>query len=114
MVTINKFTTPLLSLIEGNVLALLYVVLLPKLKVIKIFLKVMRDSLVEFVRLGLYSLEIELLAQVVNLFAFLCIADVLMQSLLRVIMKYIQLKIRVTALFVTLSYKNFKELAILS
>ena len=68
-----KFATPLLSLlIEGNVLAPLYTAL----KIMKIFLKAMRDSSVEFGRLGLHSLEIELLAQIVNLFVSLCIADI--------------------------------------
>ena len=71
-----KFATLLLSFpIEGDVLAPLHVVLLSKLKVIRIFPIVIRDSPVEFGRLGLYSLEIESLAQAVNLFVSLYTAD---------------------------------------
>ena len=109
-----KFATLLLSLlIKGNILALLYIVLLPKRKVMRIFPIVMRDSLVEFGRLGLYSLEIELLAQVVNLFVSLCTTDTLTQSLLKVMMECIQLEIGVTTSFLTLQHKDFKELVIL-
>ena len=58
-----KFATPLLRLpIEGNVLAPLYVVLLLKLKIMRIFLIVIRNSPVEFGGLGLHSLEIAFLA----------------------------------------------------
>ena len=71
-----KFTTLLLSLLsEGNILGPLHIALLPKLKVIRIFLIVMRDSPVEFGGLELYSLEIESLAQAENLFASLCTAN---------------------------------------
>ena len=73
-----KFTASFLSLpIEDNILALLHIVLLLKLKIMKTFPKAIRDSLAEFGRLGLYSLEIELLAQVVNLFVFLHMDNIL-------------------------------------
>ena len=58
-------------------LALLCTVLPLKLKVMKIFSKAIKDSPVEFSGLGLYSLEIESLVQVVNLFVSLYTADIL-------------------------------------
>ena len=64
-----KFAAPLLSLpIESNILAPLHIELLSKLKAMRTFPIVMRNSLVKFGSLGLHSLEIESLAQVVNLF----------------------------------------------
>ena len=69
---------------EGRILASLHTALLLKLKVIQTFLLVMRVSLLEFSRLGLHLLEIESLAQAVNLFASLYATDILTQSLLRV------------------------------
>ena len=70
-------------------LAPLHVALLPKLKVLRIFLIVIRDSPLEFGGLGLHSLKIESLVQAVNLFASLCTADMLTQSLLRVMIEFI-------------------------
>ena len=83
-------------------LAPLHVALLPKLKVMRIFPIVIRDSPVEFGGLGLHSLEIESLVQAVNLFVLLQTAYILIQSLLRIMTEYVQLKIGLTAPFLTL------------
>ena len=64
----------------------------------KTFPLVISDCLVEFRRLGLYSLEIESLLQAVNLFILLYMADTLTQLLLKVIIEYIYLEIEVTML----------------
>ena len=100
---------PLLSLpIEGNILALLYIALLLKLS-IKIFLTAIRNSSVELGRLGLYSLEIDFLLQVTNLFASLYIADRLIQFLLKVMMESINLEIGVIILFLLYHIKTLKS-----
>ena len=80
----------------------------------KTFLKAMSDSPVEFSGLGLHSLEIESLSQVVNLFVPLYMADIPMQSLLRVMIEYVYLEIEIIVSFFNLLHKNFEELVILS
>ena len=72
----------------------------------------MQYSLIELGRLGFYSLEIESLLQVVNLFILLHIAEVPIQSLLRVIIEHMHLKIEVIIPFFTLLEKDFEELVI--
>ena len=74
-----------------------------KIKVMKIFLIIIRDYPIEFGVLESHLLEIESLSHVVNLFASLYVVDTLIQSLLRVM---------VTILFFTLLYKDFKKLVI--
>ena len=106
-----KFTTPLLSLpIDDNILALLHTALLPKLKVMKTFPIVIWHNLIELGGLGLYFLEIESLLQVVNLSESLYIANTPIQSLLRVIIECMHLKIGVITPFFTLLHEDFEEL----
>ena len=73
----------------------------------------MRYGPLELGGLGLYSLEIESLAQVVNLFVSLCTTDILTQSLLKIMIECMQLEIGVTIPFLTLQHEDFKELVIL-
>ena len=69
---------------------------------------------IELRGLGLHSLEIESVSQVANLFVSLYAAKIPIQSLLRVIIEYVQLKIGVVIPFFSLPYKDFKELVIRS
>ena len=61
--------------LEGNILAKLYTILLPKLYVMKIFLVLMRFCPVELGGLGPYSLEEESIAQAINYFVSLYVVD---------------------------------------
>ena len=99
---------PLLSSPLGDrIIAPFHVVLLPKFKVMKIFPLVMRDISLECGGLGLYSLKIEPVAQNENLFVPLYAADVLTQSLLRVVSEHMQLELGVVESFFMLKHDFF-------
>ena len=74
------------------------------------YLIIMWDCLLVFRGLGLYSLEIESLAQVVNHFVLLSITDISSQSLLRIIIKYMQLKIGLVEFFFMYNHEEYTSL----
>ena len=95
---------------EGNILAKLYATLLLKLHIMKTFLVSMRFCLVELGGLGLYLLEVESIAQAINHFISLYVADTSIRLLLKTVIKYIQLEVGIIEFFLKKSYKDFKDL----
>ena len=79
--------------IGSNILLKLYAVLLLKLRVIKTFPVAMRYSPKELGGLGLHSLEVELVAQIINHFASLCTTDTMTRLLLKMMMECMKLEI---------------------
>ena len=78
----------------------------------KIFPVLMRFYPVELGRLGLYLLEVESIAQAINYFISLYIADTLIRLLLKIMIEYVQLEVGITDFFLMRSFKDFKDLVI--
>ena len=95
---------------EGNILAKLHTALLLKLHMMKTFLVSIRFYLVELGGLGLYLLEVESIAQAINYFVSLYIADTLIRLLLKMMIKYVQLEVGIMDFFLIRSFKDFKDL----
>ena len=74
---------------EGNILTKLYTILLPKLCMMKTFPVPIRSCPVELEDLDLYLLEVELIAQAINHFILLYIADTPIRLLLKIMIEYI-------------------------
>ena len=70
----------------------------------------MRSYPVELGGLGLYSLEVESIAQAINHFVSLYVADIQTRLLLKTMIEYTQLEVGITEFFLKRSYKDFKDL----